>query len=119
MEQVFFSTQVGGTIKCAGGTAARMTTAREVCSLLNHLLPIFLSTCSFLATLRDMQITLRRLGIATDESNGILYCTTSSMVSFGELVTNRKSRYQPKTEEISRSCEGKVYVNAFSLPFKQ
>lgn len=32
MEQVFFSSQVGGTIKCAGGTASRMATAREVCS---------------------------------------------------------------------------------------
>ncbi|KAJ6635761.1 Protein FAM135A [Pseudolycoriella hygida] len=30
MEQVFFSSQMAGSIKCAGGTAARMTTAREL-----------------------------------------------------------------------------------------
>lgn len=30
MEQVFFSSQMGGSIKCAGGTAAKLATAREV-----------------------------------------------------------------------------------------
>ncbi|KAG4079196.1 hypothetical protein HA402_015852 [Bradysia odoriphaga] len=38
MEQVFFSSQVGGTMKCAGGTGARMSNARqlhvEICKLL-------------------------------------------------------------------------------------
>lgn len=55
----------------------------------------------FIVTFGDMQIAIRCLGIATDESDGILYSATSSMVSIGEFITDGKSRHQPEAKEIS------------------
>lgn len=90
MEQVFFSSQVGATIKCSGGTGTRLSTAREVIGKFFDFGTKFcqLHSFRFPVTLTDLQITFGCLGIATDESNGILYCTTSSMVSFGEFITD-------------------------------